>query len=231
MKRNLLMLCGLICFISPCVWADSTGTATPAKCQPEAVSPIQRIATSVRGTMAPKGNDASKADTKNTSEQAGNSAEKTKCCGWLVFFSIVPAILFIVFLMVVKSYLKDNKWSLGDALSESDPAKDLAGSVSKDKDGNPVFEVLKDKDGNPVFQVLKDKDGNPVFAKSSSRLIAFIGLFGIIVWIVGLSIPTLYQFACTGKVPELSGVSTFLLAQAGVFAPYIANKLVGAVKS
>lgn len=207
MKRNLLMLCALICFLSPHAWADTTGTTTPAKGQPDAISPVQRNATGDNRAMEPSGNDASKSDAINRSEQAGNAAGKTKCCGWFnMLISILPASLFIVFLLVVKANLKGNKWSLGDALSESDLAK------------------------NPDGSVLKDKDGNPVFIRSSSRLIAFIGFFGIIVWIVGLSIPTLYQFACTGKVPDLSGISAFLLAQAGIFAPYVANKIAGAFK-
>ena len=203
MKRILLMLCALCCFLSPHARAGTTGTAT----QPEAIPPTQGTATSVTGSLAPKGTDAAITDVKNMSEQAGTAAEKTKCCEWFrVLVSMLPAFLFLMFLLVVKANLKGNKWSLGDALSESDLAK------------------------NPDGSVLKDKDGNPVFIRSSSRLIAFIGFFGIIVWIVGLSIPTLYQFACTGKVPNLSGVSTFLLAQAGIFAPYIANKIAGAFK-
>jgi len=207
MKRNLLMLCAFIFFLSSYAWADTAGTATPAKDQSQAISPTQGTATSDTGSLAPKGADATNADAKNISEPAGNTAEKKKCCGWFeVLISIVPASLFLMFLLVIKATLKGNRWYLGDALSESDQAKDTDGSV------------------------LKDRDGNPVFIRSSSRLIAFIGFFGIIVWIVGLSIPTLYQFACTGKVPDLSNVSKFLLAQAGIFAPYVANKIAGAFK-
>lgn len=207
MKRNLLMLCALICFLSPHVWADTATTSPPVKSQTDEVSSIQKPATSVRGVEPSKTIDVSKGDVKNPSEQSNKYAEKTKCSGWFVFFSMFPAILFLVFLLVVKKILQNNNWSLGDALSESEPLKDQNGAV------------------------VNDANGKPVFARSASRFMAFIGFFAIIVWIVGLSIPTLYRFACTGEVPDLSKVSTFLLAQAGIFAPYIANKLAAAIKS
>lgn len=73
-------------------------------------------------------------------------------------------------------------------------------------------------------------NGTQVFPKSASRLIAFIGFFGIIIWGVGLMVPACYRFACNGEVPDMTGFTTYLLAQAGVFAPYVANKIAGALK-
>ncbi len=209
MKRNLLILIAMICFMSQSALSESAESTQPNKEQPGTVMPVQKTVTSDKGSenKTSKEINIPKNEEKKTPDQPINNADKPLCSAWLVLFSLIPAIMFICFLIVVKKALKDADWSLGDALSESEVAKDPTGAV------------------------LRDKDGNPVFIRSSSRLMAFIGFFGIIVWIVGLSIPTLYQFACTGKVPELNGVSTFLLAQAGVFAPYIANKLAGAVKS
>jgi len=117
-----------------------------------------------------------------------------------------PELLFLVFLITTLLILKKNKWRLGDALSESD--------------------VLRNNDGS----VITNTNGDPIYPRSISRLIAFIGLFGIITWILGLSFPAIYRLSCYGEMPDLSGVSTFLLAQAGIFTPYIANKISGAIK-
>jgi hypothetical protein len=127
-------------------------------------------------------------------------------CKMKLFMALSPAILFILFLLIGIIALAKNHWSLGEALSESEPLME----------------------NNAV---LRDANNNLIFPKSASRLIAFIGLFCIITWIIGLSMPAFYRFAITGEFPDLSGVSTFILAQAGIFTPYIANKIAGAIKS
>jgi hypothetical protein len=123
-----------------------------------------------------------------------------------LFMAIWPALLYLVSLVVVVYFLKKSKWSLAEALSENDALRDNAGSI------------------------INDKDGMPIFPKSASRMLAFIGLMCIITWLIGLSVPTIFRYACTGEVHDLSGVSSFLLAQAGVFSPYIVNKIASALK-
>ena len=203
MKKTLIMLAAIICLASLCAYAESPGTApskdaaAAAAPKPSAESAAQKPTSTA--TVAPS------TDVK-TQGQAAKGAD-SKCCGWLWLIAFIPSGMFVLFMLITKSSLKNSTWNLGDALSESEP--------------------VKNKDGD----ILKDAAGNPVFAKSASRLIAFVGFFVIIFWLMGLSIPTLYHFACTGEVPKLNDVSTFLLAQAGTFAPYIANKLVSAIKS
>ena len=119
----------------------------------------------------------------------------------------IPVILFLLFLLVLGARLKgDNQWNLGEALSESEP--------------------LRYQNGNPVLI-----NGRPSYPSSSSRLIAFIGLFVIVTWAMGILIPATYRFAKTGEVPDLTEFSKFLLAVAGIFTPYIANRIAGAIKS
>lgn len=208
MRRYLLILAVLLCFACRIAWADPAGTAVPGKGLAGAATTVQNQDTSAKGKNAAlKASDAAKSVEKKTPEQPNNSGVTSNCCGWVWFFAMIPSLMFIVFLVVMKKGLQKSNWSLRDALSESEP--------------------MKDQNGATIY----DKNGNPVFARSSSRLLAFIGFFVIILWLVGFSVPTLYHYACTGNVPKLNEVSTFLLAQAGIFAPYIANKLAGAIKS
>jgi len=173
-----------------------------------AVSPDGRVLTVRAPDKALSGMATIKNGAKDIGKVAVGIVDSPCIGGW--FFQIMamlPTVVFLIFLTVVKKALKDGKWNLSDALSETDALRDNAGALEKNPD-----------------------TGNPIYPKSASRLIAFIGLFVIVIWIMGLSIPTFYHFACTGEMPDLSGVSTFLAAQAGLFAPYIANKIAGAIK-
>lgn len=208
MKSKMLLLVALICFISLPAWAKSPATSPPDKEQAGVTKTTDAVDSNAKGgdKKTTQETPPPKKEDK-TPGQSVNCCDEKISCGIAVFCAVAPAIIFLAFILVLIITLKKSNWSLADALSES--------------------ETTKDPDG----KLLKDKDGNPVYARSSSRLLAFVGFFGIILWVVGLSIPTLYQLACTGKAPELNGVSTFILAQAGVFTPYIFNKVSGAVKS
>ena len=212
MKKMLIAVVAIVFIASFFAYAEAQETATtPAK---GAASPAPQKA-------APEAAPAKPAPNPGPQKAAPAPAvtpaptDSKKCCGWLWLIALIPSGMFVLFLFIMKSSLSKSDWNLGDALSESDPMKD--------KDGNII---MKDKDGKIVTA-----GGKPFFAKSASRLIAFVGFFVINFWLIGLSIPTLYYFACNGQIPKLNDVSTFLLAQAGAFAPYIANKLVSTIKS
>ena len=135
---------------------------------------------------------------------------------------VVGTIVFgLIIVIAVPLALRKNGW-LSQALSESEPLKD--------KNEMPLF---SDKDGKVLN---RDPQGNPpagafpLYPKSASRLIAFIGLLGIIIWQIVLMIPALSSLACTGTMPDLGSVGKFLVARAGIFTPYIANKITGAIK-
>ncbi|WP_134643009.1 hypothetical protein [Ammonifex thiophilus] len=73
------------------------------------------------------------------------------------------------------------------------------------------------------------QEGRPVLVPSSSRLIAFIGLIGILSMDAGIATVILYRLAADRALPDLAGLNYFLLCQAGVFAPYAVNKFAEAV--
>jgi hypothetical protein len=56
-------------------------------------------------------------------------------------------------------------------------------------------------------------------------------VFVILAWTMALLMPAAYWYAREGTVPELEKISAFILAQVGLFAPYIFNQLAAAVKA
>ena len=168
--------------------------------RPEYVSPDGRVISVLVPNQALPGEIILKRGNKSIGKVTINITETIlgKCIS-LIAVSVPLALVFILLLILGIVLWIDKNWTLGDALSESEP--------------------VRDKDGN----VLR-------YPNSASRLIAFIGLFAIIAWGMGILVPATYRFAQTGEVPDLSGFSKFLVAQAGIFTPYIANKIAGAFK-
>jgi hypothetical protein len=78
----------------------------------------------------------------------------------------------------------------------------------------------RDKDWT-FADAMSGPDGKP----SISRLIAFLGLLVMVVVILGIGYSSLWVFLKTGQLPSLSGATTFLVACAGLFAPYVANQI------
>lgn len=133
---------------------------------------------------------------------------------------LLPAVFFlIIFGVIVRALKKDDKWSLGKAMSEQLEQKVL--HVDETDPKKPV--VYNPTTHEPVY------DFKYVESSSASRLIAFVGFLTLIVWFLAMLIPALYWFGRTGEVPNLGNLSTFLGAQATVFAPYIANKVASAI--
>lgn len=83
-----------------------------------------------------------------------------------------------------------------------------------------VRTLTRDKDWS-LADAMSGPDGKP----SSSRLIAFLGFLVMVVVILGIGYSSIWAFLQTGQLPTLSGASTFLLACAGLFAPYFANQI------
>jgi hypothetical protein len=225
MKRTIATLVTIVCLASSYVWAESPPTAPEKREAPaaEAAPPKKDSGNTTDAATPPKKEETTKSNDAKPAESKADCTDCKKHCGWFWFVALLPTFMFIILLIIVKGALNKSDWSIGNALSESEPLKDRNGDLIKvpmrDKDGN----IIKDKNDDIVTNI--------VLANSASRYIAFIGFFAIIFWLIGLSIPTLFNFACTGKVPDLNNVTSFLIAQAGVFAPYVANKLVSAAKS
>lgn len=113
---------------------------------------------------------------------------------------VATTLLIWVFASIWKG-LKDagnrGQWSFGDALSEE--------SIYQPKEIRYKTDVI-------------------TFA-STSRLIALIGLLGILTLVVGVGYSAIWSLFVRGTTPDLSQARTFLLYSACVFAPYLANQL------
>ncbi len=115
-------------------------------------------------------------------------------------FKVMTWLLVLLFLVIVVSLLVSmiqGKWSLGDALSE--------------ESGYQQKEIQKKDDVKMVA--------------SSSRLIALLGLLGILTIVLGVGYSIIWNLFVCGNVPDLAGVRSFLLGAATLFAPYLANQL------
>jgi hypothetical protein len=90
-------------------------------------------------------------------------------------------------------------WSFGDALSEES-----------------MFQPA-------VIQTKRDV----IMIASSSRLIALLGMLGILMIVVGVGYAVVWNLFIHGTVPDLVPLRSFLYGTACLFAPYLANKLSG----
>ena len=112
----------------------------------------------------------------------------------------VGVLIFLAAIVIVVSLgiaSYQGKWSLGDALSEE--AALPPGSAAQD-----------------VKMVA-----------SSSRLIALVGLVGILTIVVGVGWAVMWRLFVYGAAPDLAKVQNFLFGSACLFAPYLANQLRG----
>lgn len=100
------------------------------------------------------------------------------------------------------------KWSLARALSEE--SKEVETITSTDPTNNTT--------------VVKKTEN--VLAPSSSRLIAFLGLIGILGIFLGTGFYMLWSLFSKGTVSgELDKISKFLAVGGTIFVPYLANQL------
>jgi hypothetical protein len=123
---------------------------------------------------------------------------------WAFFLTaiIVTVLLGRLLRFMLKEVLKvqtSGQWSLGDALSEES-----------------AYQPAE----------IKQKSDVIIFG-STSRLIALIGLMGILSIVVGIGYSIMWSLYIYGTVPDLSQVRSFLYGSACLFAPYLANQLSG----
>ncbi|HEX9045676.1 MAG TPA: hypothetical protein VF988_01505 [Verrucomicrobiae bacterium] len=121
------------------------------------------------------------------------------------FFSVL--ILVTVFLCVLFRFILRNlreaqvaqQWSFGDALSEE-----------------------------AAYQPKEVRHkGDVILLASSSRLIALLGLLGILMIVIGVGCAVMWNLFLFGTIPDLSQIRLFLYGAACLFAPYLANQLGG----
>jgi hypothetical protein len=115
-------------------------------------------------------------------------------------FRVVTSTLVILGLVLIIGLWRaasKGKWSLGTALSEE-------AAVQPQKINGPADVIL---------------------VGSTSRLIALVGLLGILVIVLGIGYSIIWNLFVAGKSPDLSYVKSFLFGAASLFAPYLANQV------
>ena len=123
----------------------------------------------------------------------------------------LATLIVTVFLIILFTYMlhdlhksqKANQWSFGDALSEESE-----------------FQPKEIRQRSDLIMLA-----------SSSRLIALLGLLGILTTVLGIGYAVMWNLFVYGTVPDLSEVRSFLYGSACLFAPYLANKLAGVFPS
>ncbi|MDR3585546.1 MAG: leucine-rich repeat domain-containing protein [Desulfosporosinus sp.] len=87
-----------------------------------------------------------------------------------------------------------------------------------------LSEPLRGKDYDVIM--IGTNNDVPIYMESSSRLIALVGLSAIIAISIGVAILIFYNsLVQTSKNLDLKLIGDFLIAQAGIFTPYIANQI------
>jgi hypothetical protein len=110
--------------------------------------------------------------------------------------------LFIIFFSIIYQILRKEKWSLKRALSEP----------------------IRGKDYEPM--TMNSATDEPILIESSSRLIALVGLAAILAIDLGVAVMIFYStLVHTSGNLNLTTIGGFLIAQAGIFAPYVANQI------
>ncbi|MGA8431920.1 MAG: hypothetical protein WB729_19000 [Candidatus Sulfotelmatobacter sp.] len=92
-------------------------------------------------------------------------------------------------------------WSLGDALAEESSEQPA---------------VINDR-------------SSVIMVASASRIVAVVGLFGILALVIGIGYSIVWNLTVCGTAPNLAGIKDFLLAIAALFTPYLANQIREAV--
>jgi hypothetical protein len=107
---------------------------------------------------------------------------------------------------------------------------DLETSKKTVTETEPVIWSLKRALSEPLrgkdYAVIMNNDNVPIYMESSSRLIALVGLSAIIAISIGFAILIFYNTVVqTSNNLDIKLIGDFLIAQAGIFAPYIANQI------
>ena len=112
-----------------------------------------------------------------------------------VITRLLVAVLVVIALALVVATIRG--WSLGDAVSEESSVQPTVINSKKDV----------------------------VMVASSSRLIALLGLLGILTIVLGVGYAVIWRLFVYGDTPDLTEVRNYLFGSACLFAPYLANQL------
>jgi hypothetical protein len=138
---------------------------------------------------------------------------------WFVYTVVLVVLVgTLVSLLLIRAALGASHWSLADALSE---VTEVTATV---KNAQGDLEPRLDASGKPLM-VTEPR-------ASSSRLIAMMGMMGILLMFVGFGSFSLYAFALTGTVSsQIDKVIYFLMSGMTLFAPYVVNKFASMFQS
>ncbi|MFN9660434.1 MAG: glycoside hydrolase family protein [Cyanobacteriota bacterium] len=135
-------------------------------------------------------------------------------------------------LYLVKRRLTKEGWSLANALSEPVRLAIPVESRWSESGGDQLSIASKGASSRKVIGDLSGKTENVMLLEaSSSRMIATLGGFGILMLYMGFGTFALYSFGLTCQLPtSMTAVTTFLLSGLSLFAPYVANKVSTAIQ-
>lgn len=114
---------------------------------------------------------------------------------WAVF-AVMTLLVFSLAIAITAGLMWPKTFSLSDALSAPSPV-----------------------------QPKIDKPADVLLLGSTSRLIAFIGLLGILCLALGVGYSVVYDIVVRDESPQLTQVCWFLGAMASLFAPYLASQV------
>lgn len=127
---------------------------------------------------------------------AGNQQQNPYWPAFYIITGLAGAFFLILVIGLIAMSAK-GKWSIADALSEE-----------------------------AAYQPAKiEKKEDIAMVPSTSRLIALLGLLGILTIVMGVGYAVIWNLFVYQKVPDLSQVKSFLFGAAVLFAPYLANQV------
>jgi hypothetical protein len=156
-------------------------------------------------------------------EQANGAGGLCQTMAPQVVMAVSGGIFFGIFLILGLIYwrLQHGGWSLANAASEPTTLRiPLDENWSQSLGDRKSYKGM----GTPIGPVVS----LTVMEASSSRLIALVGMVAILFIYVGFGIFSLYTYGLTCQMPASAvAVTTFLYSGLTLFAPYVANKVLG----
>ena len=164
------------------------------------------------------------------SAAASNAQGIAASLSWVPSFTVMAVMVFFVaaVLLSLSSLKKDAGWKLGEALSEETDAPIPPAAPPNVPVPVPVPVVVPVVVPNPPPPV-----GTQRLAGSTSRLIAFLGMLGMLSIFMGLGLYLLWAFF-NGKLADaenaVKAAGPYLLYGSALYAPYAFNQIKEAFK-
>jgi hypothetical protein len=133
-------------------------------------------------------------------DPAMNAEDAQRLYAFWSVFTVMTLLVFSLAIAVTAGLMWPKTFSLADALSAPSPVQ-------------PKIE----------------KPADVLLLGSTSRLIAFVGLLGILCLALGVGYSVVFDIIVKNQSPQLTQVSWFLGAMASLFAPYLASQVKEAV--